>query len=341
MKKIISIIISIYLMIASFSISVFAMNIESKVSDEQTIAQAVISSFGKYTVDNTVELYNTSGDIEAVCFDFVPTGYVIVDVNDYSVPEFSPTAETPFLPLKSSTMHYVYNGPMKYYTLNAEGVLYDLTNDIELSIENLSYSYSKKTISTKEKTKKIKLADNDMSIKSTLIYLTNHTPVNWHTSYYCGLDGCAIELKYLYDYHDTDLLTSSMNGSPELQEYLLDNDYIPNSGTSASDIVYGDSPYTGVNDFFRDRGSSIRASKTRYTSSALVEMQESFEDDYPVLLGTEPADDWDYDNHWVIAYGYYYQDLSGAHIIINDGFGNNGIYVTTEADHYDYAILFN
>ena len=70
-------------------------------------------------------------------------------------------------------------------------------------------------------------------------------------------------------------------------------------------------------------------------------MQESFEEDYPVILGTDPADDWDYGDHWVIAYGYFYQDLSGASIIVNDGFGRNNIFLTIEDDHYDDAIFFN
>lgn len=178
--------------------------------------------------------------------------------------------------------------------------------------------------------------------RTSLSFMTRHLPATWDSSYYCGLDGCAIELKYLDDYHDNSLLDSTMDSNLKLQKYLLDNKYIPNKATTSFDLAYGNlsGSYSGLNQFFADRGCSIRASTKKYSKSVLAEMQQSFDSDFPVIIGTKPADDWNFGDHWVIAYGYFYQDLSGAHLIVNDGFGSNNIYVSTEVDHYDDAVFF-
>ena len=91
--------------------------------DEQSIAKEVMSSFGTYTVKDYVELYDAGGDVEAVCFNFLPKGYAIVNVNDFSIPEFSPEAVTPFPNELDSNSHYIYVGPLNYYFRNALHVI--------------------------------------------------------------------------------------------------------------------------------------------------------------------------------------------------------------------------
>lgn len=306
-------------------------------SEEQAIAEEVLSTFGSYAVEECVELYDTGGEVEAICFNFYPQGYVIVNVNDYSIPEFSPEAVTPF---PNSDCHYVYVGPLNYYLCDSNGSLTNIKTEKTGTVDQLNYEYN--VLPDNEEKNISKVRASESVTRASLSFITRNLPAAWSSSYYCGLDGCAIELKYLDQYHDTTLLNANMDSNLELQEYLLDNKYIPNSGTTADEIVNGTFiNYKGINKFFEDRGSSIRASWSRYSNSVLVEMQESFDADYPVILGTDPADDWDYGDHWVIAYGYFYQDLSGAHIIVNDGFGTNNIYLTIEDDHYDDAIFFN
>lgn len=339
MKKLLSI-LCIVLLIFSFSTQVFAYG-EEGYSDEYIVAKKVLSSFGTFSLESQVELYNKSGDIEAVCFNFSPNGYVIVNVNDYSIPEFSPSASTPFPDALDMGAHYVYAGPLNYFIATESNSLMNIKTGNELFVEDLKCSYDV----VPDNHAKEMVLDNTSGItpRATLSFITRHLPVTWDSAYYCGLDGCAIELKYLDDYHDDSLLDSTMDTNLTLQKYLLNNKYLPNAATTSSDVVNGNffGGYSGINKFFKDRGCNFKASKKKYTNSVLVEMQQSFASDYPVIMGTKPADDWDFGDHWVIAYGYYYQDLSGAHIIVNDGFGNNSIYVSIEADHYDDVIFFN
>lgn len=301
----------------------------------------MLSSFGAFSLESQVELYNKIGNVEAVCFNFSPSGYVIVNLNDYSIPEFSPSASTPFPDTLNVGVRYIYVGPLNYFITAESNSLVNMKTGNELNIDKLMYSYDvvpdncAKTMALKN--------SSGITPRATLSFITRHLPVTWNSTYYCGLDGCAIELKYLDDYHDNSLLDNTMDSNLTLQEYLSNSKYVPDAPTSSSQIVNGTffSGYSGINKFFKDKGNNFSASKKAYSNSVLVEMQQSFASDYPVIIGTKPADDWNFGDHWVIAYGYYYQDLSGAHLIVNDGFGNNSIYVTIEADHYDDAIFFN
>jgi hypothetical protein len=58
-----------------------------------------------------IPLNNMNGDLEAVSFSMKNGGYIIINVNDLSVPEFSLEGKSPF---SDSDKTYVYNGPLAY-----------------------------------------------------------------------------------------------------------------------------------------------------------------------------------------------------------------------------------
>lgn len=86
-KKLVSIVM-VFVFLFSFPQHVNASS-NTRFSTIQTIAENKLSSFGDYTVAYSQELYNMHLQLEAICYNFCPYGYVIVNVNDYSVPEFS------------------------------------------------------------------------------------------------------------------------------------------------------------------------------------------------------------------------------------------------------------
>ncbi len=313
-------------------------------STEAYIAKDIMSDFGNFTVSDEVVLYNLDGEAEAKCISFEPVGYVIVNSNNYSIPEFSPENDSPYTNFDKTVVTHIYNGPLSYFTME-NGVIYDVRTHKQIDLDMLSYIYSEPpTISTNTNISNIALAS--VTPRATMTIKTEHTPNTWSTNNYCGLDGCAIILSYLDDHHDDSLLTSSQNNSPALQSYLKTNRYIPNAATDGYDLVNGRTAsginYTGLNDFFSDKGSTIRATQRDFTNSLWETVQNSFTNDIPVLLGTtEDQPISDYAVHWLIAYGYYYHDAYGSKIIVNDGFGVNGVYVTASLTYYDEVVLFN
>lgn len=129
-----------------------------------------------------------------------------------------------------------------------------------------------------------------------------------------------------------------------LQKYLVENSYLPNSGINGTPLIEGSWlpwGYTGVNSFFADHGSLIRAQRSVYSKiGVLATMRTYFLNDMPVMLGTTKKNT-EYKEHWLIAYGYSYWDLQGPRIIVNDGWGRDEIYITIEDEYYDEIVLFS
>lgn len=335
MKKAVSTILAIVMLLTLSLPPVYATDADL-MSGAQQVAENKLSAHGTFTFLSAEPLYNTELELEAACFSFSPCGYVIVNLNDYSVPEFSPSNGSPYESITDSAAQCVYVGPLNYYEYTAEDGFVNLTTGASVAADEFNYGYAVEPDASQRASA---LLPNIQTRGSTVQVFTNYLPVTWDSSYYCGLDGCAIILKYLDAHHESTLLSSSMDGNIVLQKYLLDNKYIPDTGTSSTQLVNGTGTYTGLNDFFSDRGSSFRASRSVYSaSSSIAAIRASLSADVPVLIGTDPASDWDYGDHWVIIYGF---DIdTEVYFVINDGFGNNGIHVTVEDDHYDDCVYF-
>lgn len=321
-------------------ISAFASE-EINYENEQLIAEAVLSQYGEFSLSKETELYNVNGDLEAVCFDFSPAGYVIVNIKNYEVPEFSPYASSYFVENFSQEESSIYNGPLSYYTKIDNNHLQELTTGNIVATADLSHIYDVEQDNILKVDTLNKLDAPTTYVSST--YITQHVPATWDSNSYCGVDGSAIILNYLHNYHDSNLIPSGKNSNKVLQKYLVEANYLNEEGMSAKKLVNGTLRYTGLNSFFVDRNSSISATYVSYSRNFLVTMQHLFSNDYPVLLGTDTVEDdssWEYGEHWLIAYGYTYQDLTGGRLIVNDGWGKAGIFVTTDPLYYDYVIYF-
>ena len=146
-----------------------------------------MGTFGSYTIEKCVELYDAGGEVEAVCFNFFPKGYVIVNVNDFSVPEFSPEAVTPF-PNELGDGYYVYVGPLSYYSNDGVGTLTNLRTGKTGTVEQLNYVYDIHP-DNDARTATGNVARASVT-RASLSFMTKHQPVTWTspaTLYKCGL----------------------------------------------------------------------------------------------------------------------------------------------------------
>lgn len=317
--------------------------------DEISIANNIISPFGSYRIDYITVLHNLQGDVEAICISYDPFGYVIVNVNDYSVPEFSPTSIAPYSNSLESKTTNLYNGLLSYYTIDENNICTDLLTKETLPSNDLTFNYHKE-INVLKKMKTISKSNslskesyNDSYSDDWILDKTIYNPVKWASTYCCGVHGFSMIVKYIHDYHEWYLLDDSTCRNMTLQKYLVDNNYLPDAGVNGSPMVEGSWlpwGYKGVNAFFADHGSNIRAQRTAYSKiDVLATMRTYFLNNMPVLLGTSPQNA-EFDYHWLIAYGYSYWNLQGPRIIVNDGWGRDEIYVTIEDEFYEEIVTF-
>lgn len=268
------------------------------------------------------------------------TGYIIVNVNDLSVPEFSLEDEAPF---SDKDKFNIYNGPVSYIE-KQDGKLIDvLTGDVfEKTEVSLKYKQEKKDKQKIYENLKQKISDSLKSVQPMSFIeqgsLTG-TLRTWGTSYYCGVDGTAIILMYIDDYYDENVVSTNIESASGLTNYLVNSNYIYNSPASGDDILYGEQGSTGLNDYLVDRGylySGYTGFKSSYSWWLL---KNKIDSNKPLMIGTSTTHPT-YPSHWIIAHGYCRGYDGVPYVIVNNGFGSNNIYVSAADQYYPWGFVY-
>ncbi|NPE28009.1 hypothetical protein HNV12_08545 [Methanococcoides sp. SA1] len=102
----------IAMIVVTMTVVPAAMGQENDFSTEKEYGELFLTIMGqsKKLID-PIPLNNMNGDLEAVSFSIKNGGYIIINVNDLSVPEFSFEGNAPF---SDTDKMYVYNGPLAY-----------------------------------------------------------------------------------------------------------------------------------------------------------------------------------------------------------------------------------
>lgn len=291
---------------------------------EYAISYLELNGFSINSISDPIELYNLNLELEAVCFTLNKKGYIIVNVKDLDIPEFSFEASNPFV---NGDYRYLYNGPTEYYYSDYKGKVFEARTNQEINKSELLLKYDKNTINKMEKYNNLNNYKQTRlnSIVSSFVESGNipYSLSTWSSSYYCGLDGCAIVLKY-YDLHYSDSwLPSNYTTNGNVQDYLLSNLYIKNTGTVGYYLVLGDGQFTGLRDYLNDQ--NITSYEAYYQAYSLGYIHSLIDMGYPVITGI--LDNPTYGDHWVITHGYLTGYDGVAYLIVNDGWGSNNIYI--------------
>ncbi|WP_139902346.1 hypothetical protein [Clostridium thermarum] len=229
-------------MTLSTTINVFA---KDNFSDEKEYAKKFLKLMGHdVELGKAIPLYNIDDELEALSISINDGGYVIINTNDLSVPEFSLKTENPYSVL-NDTSKPIYNGPLKYYKYE-DGQLVSLNTNKKVDKDKLTKNYKK---SASEKEKNINQLNDAYSIESNYSSTSYGSRITgtlrtWATSHYCGVDGAAILLMYYDDYYNDNTVATSYESASALTG-LLAGTYIPDAGTSASQVGSGLSLYCG------------------------------------------------------------------------------------------------
>jgi len=266
-----------------------------------------------------IPLNNMNGDLEAVSFSMKNGGYIIINVNDLSVPEFSLEGKSPF---SDSDKAYVYNGPLAYMEYK-QGELFQIGTGCK-SDEAVTPEYVY-TVASTDKDKKLadlKALNNRMNARSIGSGSLDDSLRTWEDdNIFCGPIAAGITLIYFDDQHDDDFVDSSNENQDDLLSLIINGGYIPNQGTTALTIK------NGLHDYLEDQNLDDDYSADSRYSFSFSKLKSLINSDKPAIILTvnHPT----YSNHWLIAHGYV-ELINYKYMIVNNGWGGNNVNVAVD-----------
>lgn len=327
MKKIIGMCLGIVMIFNCTFIKVDGHE-NNKYLEEINIANEFIRNvLNKDSYNRIIELYDTNDNIKYLFFDLRQDGYVIIDIENNVVVEGG-TEENKFIPQVDEKCYY--NGPLLYYEKSNDHFVEvhsqqmvdkrDLAESMEISKKAVNRS----KVIRGEESNIMPLANTEYDITITGT-LPNYS---YNPNGICGSTAAAMFLRYLDIYVNSNYVATSLQTSDgealikELVSYI--DGWFP--GSNANDMK------SGLQKYINSRGISHTIVKENYSSSSF---KTRINANRPVVVGLENHPT--YEDHWVTAYGYYISTTpTVAYVIVNDGWGDRGVYINPS--YIDYIV---
>lgn len=326
MKKLISVLL-IAALCFSLSVSAIAASpVEVLHYVPEHISQFISNRNSEASISNVVPMYNPEDAIIAWLYIIDPIGYVVEDAEHEIIVEFSFSNSVDF----SANSKLYYGGPTVFYQ-NVSDKFYNLKSGAILSDDEAN-SISATFVETTN------LLSNTANLNSTA--RANKPPYSidedefqlydYNPDGRCGSVAAAILLAYYNDNGYTDLVADShYENDVAFTNYLyshiegLDNI----SGSYPADVASGLNWYLEKKDFDSDLAAY-------YMSEDFPTYISKIDSGDPVclLMNDEP----NYNNHWVVGYGYDYDQIIiryNRFAIVNDGWGDVDINI-----NWDYIV---
>lgn len=287
--------------------------------------ESYVAEYGKsIRIGNKERLYNEKGEETAILYQLVPNGYMVVNPDNCRIIEYSFSVNYPFVTGENN----FYSGPLQYYHKNAEMFQHSLTGSLvstnEMKNMRLGYEIG---ANLKAKSNLYNLPAM-LSMRSVNYSLgTALRTFDYNPDSRCGSVAASILFAYYDDAVDSNMvstyLLSDSSGkrfSDYLKPHIEDLDGV--EGSNTSDLTSGMEWYISNVGLYNTYCvySVINANVVTYVNCVNLGR--------PVIvdLDAHPT----YNEHWVVGYGYQYNRLSDENtmfVIVNDGWGNNGIYI--------------
>ncbi|SHK26436.1 cysteine peptidase family C39 domain-containing protein [Paramaledivibacter caminithermalis] len=328
MKKFLALFLTI-IMLLSMSLVAFGETHKNDYDIEQKYAELFVKKLGRTVeVHSPILLYNVKGNEEAICFSLGEKGYLIINKNDLSIPELSFEGKKPFIHLEK---RYVYNGPLAYYELKG-GKFFSLKAK-KIINGNFKKIYDKNKIDKHSKLSEFENEIYTLNYSTRGVaneeYLSKSLKTWYKSGGYCGPIAAAITMMF-YDevvsekYVDTD--NENENDLIDIMAYYIDPDHSTNPGSSPNELRDGITSYLGgqnVNNY---------ATKSTYNFNTI---KSKINSNRPQIIGT--ANDPTYYDHWMTVHGYY-DDGMDEYVIVNNGWGDNNVWLSSDRGTFDYLI---
>ncbi|MBR0434650.1 MAG: hypothetical protein IJK13_01435, partial [Lachnospiraceae bacterium] len=196
----------------------------------------------KLKIGKPIVAENLQGEFEVAIFDIGNEGFIIVNLNDLSIPELNLECKNPY----AGVEHPVYNGPLCYYSRIGDSII---------SIRDLSLLeyfkgmdiYKKEEIQDKEGyiSKLFKNTTKGRSLLRVEKYINGRLEIWNNPDQCCGAVASAMCMRYYNDYVDSNYVENMYLSERELIELM--RLYVGHNGTLSSDVVFG------LNNYFNYR----------------------------------------------------------------------------------------
>ena len=329
MKKLCAVMLIVFIVV-SMSQSVLGSERlwDTKVSEDVNYAYRLATLFlsdfkSDVKLRNPVLLENLKGTFEAVLFEIDGGGYIIVNINDLSVPEVSFEKENPYLGYSEP----VYNGPYSYY-FKEKNSYYSINDNVLVNVSDFKSIYAKKELDNKEEY--IKNLIKSRRSKATPLAIEKYLEdplVTWRNpEAACGPVAAAIAVKYYYDNVDRRYISPGYNSEAALVGAF--RELISNNLTNVEMVT------NGLTKYLNDR---VDNGVYGITGFAFLEYKNRINALSPVLLAVDLAPNF---GHWFIAYGYVISRGNGTYIVANDGNGSNNAWLLIEDTNFKGMVCF-
>lgn len=279
MKKRIAFVMTVILLLcSSFSYNATATEVsqatyQSTISICQERAELFLQNIGHpATASNPIVLKNFVSEPEAILFTTGEKGYIVVNINDLSIPELSLVDSSPFYGCTDP----VYNGPLEYY-YEQDGVIKLVVDDTAVDVESIEEYYTKVRID--EPQDSLIAFRQDSSARRINVERYLSAPLQeWYVSGdNCGSIASAICMRWYYDNVDYSYVNAD-NITQSSLIYVMQG-FVGSGRTNYNDIV------NGLNSYFETRNVTNSAAKTSTFSFSRV--KQSIFADRPIIVGTK------------------------------------------------------
>ena len=277
-------------------------------------------------LNETILLKNLNDEYEAVCFGIEESGYIIVNLNDFSVPEWSPTGTNPY----NNVSDPIYNGPMNYYKKVGRQIL-SINDGSALKLTDVRYVYAAESIVDQEHYFDSFFEDEENNLRHINVekYISGSLkPWRQTCSNCCGATASAICMRYYYDYVSTAYVSHDKIEREPLISLM--RQYVGPNYTTTTMMRVGLQRYLNsrpVNNNARSGNFSFSTIKGKINGSR------------PVIIGTQ--NDSTYGNHWMIVHGFFESIVDGKYVIVNNGYGSNNVWLDITRVNFYKIVYFD
>jgi hypothetical protein len=325
-RKLLSLVI-VFVMILSLSTASFALDNSKETLYKQAklVANSYMQNSG--SCKDPIELYNLNEEVAALFFASGTSGYVIVKLNDFSVPEYSTESNNTFITDKNAK--YYYNGPLVYLK-QVNNQLLDLPGSKLLgTVQEVKNGMNRQAAANgmiifgsdhKSSDKALRDArlSQVMSAKAVPLivgYITGTVPnYSYNPNGICAATASAMYARYYDIYRDNNYVPVGLETAAGVLLTITLATYIPVNAIPFQVV-------NGLSSYLTSQGvsSGIYAeTATSMNISACIANNEPF----VMLINNHPT----YGNHYVTGYGYSFNS-SANYAIVNNGWGSTGVYI--------------
>lgn len=327
MKKFISLLLILTLVLSAstgFALSAAKNGRINKV--KEILSNTALS---KAKIGQEKRLYNAKGEFIAYLIEIEDSGYFILSAKSNTIIEYSIDNPSPYI---GYTGKLFYNGFGNYYVESKDKVI-NLLTKTSLSSKSIQNAFLPKEDEYSQQKTSFDIITN-ININS-IGYETNLSSSlkTWSGPHYCVVDSCAIMLEYFDRIHSSRYVPNNYNSNGLLQDFLVDNKYIPNAPQHLYEAVegqiYNGIKYTGLNDYLDTFVAPLDA-YSKYLDFDFYLLKDNIESDKPVIIAIRDYNGGEY--HAVVAHGTIELSDGSKYVKLNDTFGRNNVNYIVSSD---------